>query len=201
MVAEAFAALLKHNFDVIETVQDGRVLIEEAIRNKPGVIVTDVFLPVLNGIDAARQLKGRAEDFKFIFLTMERDPKLAAEAFRAGALGYVSKDSAAHELIHAIEEALHSRSYVTPLVSKDTLDQILNTPHRNRSIEPQLTRRQREVLQLIAEGRTMKEVADILRISTRTAETHKYETMDVLNVHTTAELTQWAIRIGLVSIM
>jgi DNA-binding NarL/FixJ family response regulator len=200
MVAEAFATLLKKSFDVVGTTQDGRALVEEAIRLKPDVIVTDIFLPLLNGIDAARQLRDRGGKSKLVFLTMHADPGLAAEVFRGGATGYVSKDSGVEELIHAIQEAAHGRAYVTPLIAKEMIGVLLKANHGRSGLEPQLTPRQREVLQLIGEGHSMKEIADILNISTRTAETHKYETMEALNVQTTAELIHWSIRLRLISI-
>jgi DNA-binding NarL/FixJ family response regulator len=200
MVAEALAALLKDSFELVALVRDGHSLVEEATRLKPDVIVTDVFMPLLNGIDAARQLKNRGVNSKIVFLTMHEDPKIAAEAFRAGGSGYVSKQSSGEELIQAIQDAVQGRAYITPLVAKGMIDVLIEAKTSGSRIEPALTSRQREVLQLVAEGRTMKEIANVLGISVRTAETHKYETMEALGVQTTAELIQWAIRLGLVSI-
>lgn len=200
MVAEALAALLKDSFELVALVEDGYSLIEEAARLKPDVIVTDVFMPLLNGIDAARQLKNRGVQSKVVFLTVHADARIAAEAFRAGAAGFVSKESAGEELIQAIQDAVQGRIYITPLIAGDMIDILIEAKTAAPGIDPTLTPRQREVLQLIGEGRTMKEIANILGISARTAETHKYETMEALGVQTTAELIHWAIRLGLVSI-
>lgn len=200
MVGEALAALLKDSFDVVALVRDGHALIEEATRSKPDVIVTDVFMPLLNGIDAARQLKSRGVDSKLVFLTMQADPKIAAEAFRAGASAFVSKESAGEELVQAIQEAVQGRAYITSLVAKDMIEILVDAKTSPPGMDPSLTSRQREVLQLIAEGRTMKEIGSVLGISVRTAETHKYEMMGALGVQTTAELIHWAIRLKLVSI-
>lgn len=197
LLADALAVLLGRVFHIVETVYDGRTLVQEAIRLRPAIIVSEVFLPLLNGIDAARHLKGKLEHTKFLFLTKQANPRLAAQAFRIGALGFISQDCAGDEFTRAVEQVASGRAYLTPLIAKETIDVLLNTTHGRWSVEPQLTVRQREVLQLIAEGRTTKQVAETLRISPRTAETHKYETMEILGVHTTAELTQWAIRLGL----
>jgi DNA-binding NarL/FixJ family response regulator len=200
LVAEALAALLKNSYDLVGLVGDGHALVEEAARLKPDVIISDVFMPGLNGLDAARQLKSRGVDSKIVFLTVHVEPALAAEAFRAGASGFISKHSAVEELVLAVQEVMGGRVYVTPLVAKGMIDVLIDAKEHASTVKPELTPRQREVLQLVAEGRTMKQVADILGISARTAETHKYEAMEVLGVKTTAELTQWAIRLGLVSI-
>jgi DNA-binding NarL/FixJ family response regulator len=198
MIADALASLLKESFDLVGIVQDGRSLVEEATRLKPEVIVTDVFMPLLNGIDAVRQIKSAGVDSKIVFLTVHTEAKLAAEAFRAGASGFVSKESAGEELIQAIQSVVQGRAYVTPLVEKDMIGLLVEGKSSASLIE--LTPRQRQVLQLVAEGRTMKEIADILGISVRTAETHKYEAMETLGARSTAELIHWAIRLNLVSI-
>lgn len=200
MIADALASLLKESFDLVGIVQDGRSLVEEATRLKPEVIVTDVFMPLLNGIDAVRQIKSAGVDSKIVFLTVHTEAKLAAEAFRAGASGFVSKESAGEELIQAIQSVVQGRAYVTPLVEKDMIGLLVEGKNSTSPIEPELTPRQRQVLQLVGEGRTMKEIADILGISVRTAETHKYEAMETLGAQSTAELIHWAIRLNLVSI-
>ncbi len=200
LFGDALAALLKDSCDVVGLARDGRSLIEESIRLKPDVIVCDIFMPVLNGLDAVQVLKSRGQESKVIFLTAHTDPKLAARAFQAGASGFVSKESAGDELIQAIDNVVHGRAYVTPLVEKDMIEVLIQAKGAVSDIEPALTPRQREVLQLIAEGRTLKEIAEVLRISARTAETHKYEMMQALGVQTTAELVQWAIRLGLISV-
>jgi len=157
-------------------------------------------MPLLNGLDAARQIKREGLGAKIIFLTMHADVPLATEAFRAGASGYLLKHSASQELITAIHEVAKGHSYVTPLITRDVLSFLMDVAREPEQPAIKLTPRQREVLQLVAEGRTMKEIASILDISTRTVEAHKYEMMQTLGVQTTAELIQYAIKIGLVSV-
>jgi DNA-binding NarL/FixJ family response regulator len=199
IVAQGLESLLKDSFTLVGTVRDGRALLEAAARLKPDVIVTDISMPLLNGLDAIRQLKSNGIQAKVVFLTMHADAQLAAEAFRVGASGFVLKQSAGEELIQAINEVMQGRAYLTPLIAKDMITVLMEAKDQGGDAG-KLTPRQREVLQLIAEGRTMKEVAGILNISARTAETHKYEMMEVLGVHTTAELVQCAIRLRLVSV-
>jgi DNA-binding NarL/FixJ family response regulator len=199
IVAQGLELLLKDSFNLVGTVRDGRALLEAAARLKPDVIIADISMPLLNGLDAVRQLKSDGIEAKVIILTMHADPHLAADAFRAGASAFVLKNSAGEELIQAIHEILQGRAYVTPLIAKDMITVLMEAKSEGGS-EAKLTSRQREVLQLVAEGRTMKEVAGILNISARTAETHKYEMMSVLGVRTTAELIQYAIRLRLVSV-
>ena len=200
IVVQGLQLLLKDSFNLVGTVRDGRALLEAAARLKPDIIIADISMPLLNGLDAVRQLKASGIDAKVIILTMHADPHLAADAFRAGASAFVLKDSAGEELILAIGEILQGRAYLTPLIAKDMISVLMDAKSEGGGSEAKLTARQREVLQLIAEGRTMKEVAGVLNISARTAETHKYEMMRVLGVRTTAELTQCAIRLRLVSI-
>jgi DNA-binding NarL/FixJ family response regulator len=199
IVAQGLESLLKESFDFVGTVTDGRALIEAADRLKPDVIVADISMPLLNGLDATRQLKSSGNSAKIVILTMHADPHLATEAFRAGASAFLLKQSAGEELVKAIHEILQGRAYLTPLIAKDMISVLMESKGEPSS-EVKLTPRQREVLQLVAEGRTMKEVANILSISSRTAETHKYETMQVLGVKTTAELVQHAIKLRLVSL-
>jgi DNA-binding NarL/FixJ family response regulator len=199
VVAQGLEALLKDSFDLVGVVHDGRSLLEAADTLRPDVIVTDISMPLLNGLDAIPQIRARRPASKVIILTMHRETQLAVDAFRAGASGYLLKVSPAEELITAIQQVAQGRAYVTSLLSKDLITLLLEAgrpPHPGQS---PLTARQREVLQLIAEGRTMKEVATILNISPRTAESHKYETMQALGVRTTAELIQCAIRLKLVA--
>jgi DNA-binding NarL/FixJ family response regulator len=199
LVVDALAALLKDSFDLVGTVQDGRALVEEATRLRPEVIVTDVFMPLLNGIDAARQIRARGVHSKIVFLTVHTDAKLAAEAFRAGATGFVSKESAGEELIIAIRDASQNRAYITPLIAKEMINVFIDTQNGETGRDPRLTQRQREVLQLIAEGKTIKQISTILQISARTAETHKYEAMESLGAANTAELIRWAVKLQIVS--
>ncbi len=200
IVAEGLKSILEGEFDLIGIVPDGRSLVETAKQLKPDVIVTDISMPLLNGLDAVRQIKREGLPAKIIFLTMHTDIPLATEAFRAGASGYLLKQSASQELITAIHEVVKGHSYVTPLITRDVLSFLLEVSHESEQQTAKLTPRQREVLQLIAEGRTMKEIASILDISTRTVEAHKYEMMQTLGVQTTAELIQYAIKIGLVQV-
>lgn len=200
IVAEGLRSLLEDEFEFVGTVGDGRALLDAARNLKPDVIVADISMPLLNGLDAARQLKRDGVTAKIVFLTMHAEAQLAAEAFRAGASGYLLKSSAGEELIAAIHEVVKGRAYVTPLITKDVLSFLMGAARQPDQPAVKLTPRQREVLQLIAEGRTMKEVASILNISARTVESHKYEMMEALGVQTNAELVQYAIKIGLVSV-
>jgi DNA-binding NarL/FixJ family response regulator len=199
IVAEGLRSLLEGEFELVGVVNDGRALVKAAQELRPDVIVADISMPLLNGLDAARRLKREGAASKIIFLTMHSEAQLAAEAFRAGASGYLLKSSAGEELIIAIHEVVKGRAYVTPLITKDVLSFLMDASNHPESAV-KVTPRQREVLQLIAEGRTMKEIASILNISTRTVETHKYEMMEALGVQTNAELVQYAIKIGMVSI-
>jgi DNA-binding NarL/FixJ family response regulator len=167
--------------------------LEAAPRLKPDVVVLDVTMPRLNGLDAGRQLKEKMRSVRLVFLTMNEDPQVAAEAFRIGASGYLLKRSALSELPLAIREVLNNRYYVTPLLTKGLVGSLMHAAEQpTRALS--LTARQREVLQLLAEGKSMKEVATILRVSARTVAFHKYRIMERLDIKTTAELIQFAIR-------
>ena len=194
MLLDAFRALLEPEFEVVGTATDGRMLIEEFSRLKPDVVVIDVGMPMLNGLDAGRQLKSLQRSVKLIYLTMNPEPDLAREALRLGASGYVLKSSAASELKQAIQEALKGRSYITPLITQDVVGLLLEPQSRPH----ELTARQREVLQLLAEGRSMKEVASILDVTPRTVAFHKYRMMEQLHLKTSAELVQYAVKHGIV---
>jgi DNA-binding NarL/FixJ family response regulator len=196
IVAEGLATLLKGHFDLLGTVGDGNELIDAARKLRPDVIVADISMPVVSGLEALRRLKTTKSDAKIIFLTMHADAQLATEAFRAGASGYVLKQSAGEELIAAIQEVLRGRTYLTPLITKNVIATLTESVPQSAV---KLTTRQREVLRLIAEGRRMKEIGAILELSTRTVETHKYEMMRALGVESTAELVRYAIQIGLVA--
>ncbi|MGH9846028.1 MAG: response regulator [Blastocatellia bacterium] len=200
IVAEGLRSLLEDDFDLVGTVNDGRALLKAAHELRPDVIVVDISMPLLNGLDAVRQLKRDGVPAKIVFLTMHAEAQMATEAFRAGASGYLLKQSAGEELITAIHEVVKGRSYVTPLITKDVLSFLMDVARNADRPSVRLTPRQREVLQLIAEGRAMKEIASILNISARTVESHKYEMMETLGVESTPELVQYAIKIGLVSV-
>jgi DNA-binding NarL/FixJ family response regulator len=195
MLLEAFKALLEPDFEIVGTVTDGRTLLDEFARLHPDVVLLDVAMPLLNGLDAGRQLKAQRRSVKLIYLTMNPDPDLAGEALRLGASGYVLKSSAAQELKQAIVEALRGRSYITPLITRDVVGSLLE--HRGTGHE--LTGRQREVLQLLAEGKSMKEVAAILDLTPRTVAFHKYRMMEQLRLKTSAELVKFAVRAGVVA--
>jgi DNA-binding NarL/FixJ family response regulator len=198
LLLDAFAKLLEPECDVVGTVADGRALLAAAEELKPDVVVLDIAMPLLNGLDAGRQLMKALPDVKLIFLTMNQDPAIAAEAFRAGASGYLLKTSAGSELVKAIEEAMSGRSYVTPLITQDLVEVLMLGP-KQRKGAADLTPRQREVLQLLAEGRSMKEAAQILKVTARTIAFHKYRMMDRFRLKSNAELIQFAIRQGVVS--
>jgi DNA-binding NarL/FixJ family response regulator len=193
LLREAFTQLLEPHCDVVGAVADGRALLAAAPELRPDIVVLDIAMPLLNGIDAARQLKGLMPEVKLIFLTVSEDPDLAAEAFRAGASGYLLKNSAASELFKAIQEVSQGHSYVTPLATRGLVGSLIREPRPARGAKP-LSTRQREVLQLLAEGRSMKEVARILAITPRTVAFHKYRIMEDLGIKTGAELVQYAIK-------
>ena len=194
ILLEAFKALLEPAFDIVGIVTDGRTLLEEFTRLNPDVVLLDVAMPLLNGLDAGRQLKAQRRSVKLIYLTMNPDPDLASEALRLGASGYVLKSSAVQELKQAIEEALRGRSYITPLITRDVVGSLI----QQRSSRPELTVRQREVLQLLAEGKSMKEVGAILDLTPRTVAFHKYKMMEQLHLKTSAELVKFAVQQGMV---
>lgn len=199
LLREAFVKLLEPDCDVVGAVADGRALLEAAAQLRPDVVVLDIAMPQLNGLDAARQLQHSMPGVKVIFLTVNEDPDLAAEAFRAGGSAFLLKNSAASELLQAIQDVSQGRSYVTPLATRDMLDTLLRPPG-SAGAGHELSSRQREVLQLLAEGRTMKEIADVLKITARTVAFHKYSMMQELGIKTTAELIQYAIKKRIVSL-
>jgi len=185
----AFEKLLAADCAIVGQVSDGRALVAAAEQLKPDVIVLDISMPVLNGLEAARQIKKKLANVKLVFLTMNEDADLAAEAFRAGASAYLLKRSATSELPAAIREVMQGRSYITPLVADGLVGSLMHdaAPH-------ELTPRQREVLQLLAEGRSMKEVGSVLNLTPRTVAFHKYRMMEQLKVKSTAELIQYAVK-------
>ncbi len=188
----AFEKLLSGEYDIVGQVSDGRALVDAADRLKPDLIVLDISMPFLNGLEAARQIKQKNRGAKLVFLTMNEDTDLAAEAFKAGASGYLLKRSAASELLTALREVLQGRSYVTPLITEGLVGSLLQGADRAPSRE--LTPRQREVLQLLAEGHSMKEVGSLLNLTPRTVAFHKYRMMEQLKVKSTAELVQYAVK-------
>jgi DNA-binding NarL/FixJ family response regulator len=197
MFSQGLQSLLEDEFDLVGAVADGEALVEAAGRLNPDVIVVDISMPVMNGFDAVRQIKKQGITAKIVFLTMHADDRLLAEAFRCGGTGYVLKQSAGEELIACIGKVLAGHKYVTPLIATEWAEDVSKRAQETQKLT--LTPRQREVLQLVIEGCTMKEIATRLGISIRTAESHKYEMMEGLGVQTTAELIQYAVKLGLTS--
>ena len=193
LVAEACKRLLEPEFDVVAIVNDGRALMGAAIDFRPDVLVVDVAMPLLNGLDAGEQAKHAVPEAKVIYLTMNASPEVAAEAFRRGASGYLPKSAAASELITAVQEVLKGKSYLSPLITKDTVDFLLRKK-KSRAERPPITKRQKEVLQLLAEGFSMKEVAHILKLKPGTVAFHKYRIMTTLGIKTNADLLRYALR-------
>ena len=200
LVAELCKRLLETEFDVVGVVVDGRALVRAAGELRPDVIVLDIAMPVLNGLDAGQQIKKSLPAVKLVYLTMNPDVEVAAEAFRRGAHGYLLKTCAAGELVLGVREVLRGKSYMSPALSRDTVNFLRRQGKNLIQEDDRLTERQREVLQLLAEGKVMKEVADILSMSTRTVAFHKYRMMEVLGAKSNAELVRYAIRNHMVSI-
>lgn len=199
MFVEALQKVLEPEFELVGSVGDGRALLDAASRLAPDVILLDLSMPLLNGIDAAQLLRRLVPDTKVVFLSMHGDPTYVTEAFRAGASGYVLKRASAAELIQAIRAALRGQLYVSPLLAKGILDPFLHQRTSPASAQATLTIRQREVLQLVAEGRSFKEISSILCISVKTVEFHKARIGKQLGLHTKADLTKYAMTHGLVS--
>lgn len=195
ILVEAFRKLLEPHCEVVGTVADGRALLESAGQLNPDVVVVDIGMPLMNGLEAGLRLKQQIPRVRLIFLTMNEDPDLATEAMRCGASGYLLKSSAAAELVRAIQLAVKGKSYVTPQIARRMQKASTNTPHPSpRHSANSLTPRQREVVGLLAEGKSMKEVASVLNVTPRTVAFHKYRVMRELNLRTTADLIQFAIK-------
>jgi DNA-binding NarL/FixJ family response regulator len=194
LVAEACKQLLEPEYNVVATVGDGRTLVHLATSLRPQVVIIDISMPLLNGLDAGRQIKKVLHSAKLVYLTMNQDADLAAEAFRCGAAAYLLKTCAASELKIAIQEVLKGKSYLSPAIAKGTVTFLLNRAPAGAEVAKPLTSRQREVLQLLAEGKSMKEVGSVLNLATRTVAFHKYRIMKVLDVHSDAELVRYAIK-------
>jgi len=192
LIVDAFRKLLEPEFKVVGAVSDGYALLEQAVKLKPDVVILDLNMPLLNGLDAGRELKRLLPQTKLIVLTVSEDFEIAAEALRNWASGYLLKRSAGPELAKAISSVLKGKSYVTPKVAQHLLDEFIRDPrpHHTRMLTP----RQREVLQLLAEGRTMKEVGVVLHVATRTVAFHKYRIMEQFNLKSNADLVRFAIK-------
>jgi DNA-binding NarL/FixJ family response regulator len=196
LVLEGFRRILEGHYELVGTVGDGRALLEAAKTMQPDIVILDVSMPLLNGIDAAAQLKKICPKAKIIIVTMHADTDYVRSAFEAGASAYVLKRSAVDELEQAIRAVIEGHSYITPLITKELVDVFLATGSEKSG---GLTPRQREVLQHLAEGRTAKEIANLLNITSRTVEFHKGQIMDHLNLRTTADLIKYALTHGIVS--
>lgn len=205
LVAEGIQKLLEPEFELVGIVADGRSLVAAASKLQPDIAVVDISLPLLNGLDASRQVKKAHPDIKIIILTMHSEPNFVTQAFRVGVSGYVLKQSVGSELVQAIREVLKGRTFVSPMVTQSLVDQAVNPTSSTSAAEPNgfaqsLSSRQREVLQLVAEGKATKEIASILNVSIKTVEFHKTRIMKELRLRTAAELTKYAISAGLTSI-
>jgi DNA-binding NarL/FixJ family response regulator len=194
--SDALRVYLEKNFDIVGVVSNGRTLVDEAIRIKPDVIIVDVGMPLLNGLDAARRIKELARKIKFVFLTMQDDPNLAAAALELGPVAFVLKHSAGPELLEAINEVMHGHSYLTPkLRATDWVE----AKARARQFSKDLTPRQRDIVQLLAEGRPMKEIAGFLQLSEKTVEFHKHHIMVAFNLKNNPDLVLFALNQGLIA--
>lgn len=192
LLAEACKNLLEPEFEVVGVVDNGRALLKLATELKPEVVILDIAMPQLNGLDAGEQIKHLLPTTRLVYMTMNMSPEVAAEAFRRGASGYVVKSSAAAELIVAVRRALKSESYLSPLITRETVDYLLRSGHSYNE-EQRITRRQSEVLQLLAEGMSMKEIASVLNVKPGTVAFHKYKIMERLGLRTNAELLRYAM--------
>jgi DNA-binding NarL/FixJ family response regulator len=198
MVAEGLKALLTAEFDLAGVVEDGRALVEAAQILRPDVIVSDITMPHLNGIDAWTQIKKTNPNAKIVFLTMHPDAAYARRALEAGASGFILKHSTPQELVLAVRAALEGRTFITPALAAEVLQSFRESPKAKDPVAA-LTARQREVLQLLAEGKSSKEIGSLLSISARTVEFHKYQMMETLGTENSAELIGFAIKHGLVA--
>lgn len=198
LLLDAFSNLLEPKFEVVGTATDGRQMLKMVSKLRPDVVVMDISMPNFNGFDAGEKLKKTLPDIKLLFLTVNEDPDMVAEAFRIGANGYLLKSSAASELFQAIDTVLKGGNYVTPKITQGMVSAFIKKPG-GQKVHGELTIRQREVLQLLAEGNTMKEVAAVLNITPRTVAFHKYQIMGNLDIKSNSELIQYAVKHGLVS--
>lgn len=190
VVAEGLARLIGDVADLVGLAGDGQQLVDEARRLRPDIVVADISMPGMSGLDAMRQLRAEHSPARFIFLTIHAEARLAAEAMRSGASGYLLKQAAGHELLTAIEAVMNGRTYLTPLITGDVLRSLAH----EESPQAELTLRQREVLRLLAEGKRMKEIATALDISVRTVENHKAQLHRILRLESTADLVRFALR-------
>jgi len=198
LLLDAFSKLLEPKYDIVGTATDGRMMLKMVSKLAPDLVLMDIAMPNLNGFDAGEKLKKILPDVKLVFLTVNEDPDMVTEAFRIGASGYLLKSSAASELFQAIDAVLNSKNYVSPKIAESMAGAFIKNPHAQK-VHGDLSLRQREVLQLLAEGNTMKQVAAVLNITPRTVAFHKYQIMETLDVKTNSELIQYAVKHGFVS--
>ena len=198
MFCEGLRSILEPHFEVVGIAENGQELVTTAERLQPDVVVADVSMPLLNGIGAARKLQKMKRPPKIVFLTMHADATYATEAFRAGASGYVLKSSPASEIVTAIQESIQGRTHISAVVAGGVLGGLMESRTDQKERAAELTPRQKEILQLIAEGKSPKEIAVVLNVSPRTVEFHKYRIMEATGVRTIAELTRYAVNHGIV---
>ena len=198
-VLEGFKKLLDEHGELVGSVEDGRALLKAAVELQPSLIVLDISMPLLNGIEAAKKLKKQLPGVKLIFVTMHADTAYINEAFKAGASGYLLKRSAATELVQAVQSVMNDNFYITPLIANDFVSLILKPGQSRLPTIDDLTARQREILQLVAEGFSAKEIAEQLKLSHRTVEFHKVKIMEQLQLHTVADLVKYAIAHGVIT--
>ena len=194
LIAELCKHLLEKDFDVVGVVSDGYALLRAAAELKPDVIVLDIAMPILNGLEAGRRIKKTLPTIKLVYLTMSPDADVAAEAFTAGASGYLLKTCASSEIVLAVRHALRGKTYLSQGISRDVIDSLHWQRNELVNADERLTDRQREVLQLLAEGKSMKEIGSVLRVSTRTVAYHKYRIMEILGTRNNSELVKYAVR-------
>jgi len=199
VVRQGLQLILQEHFDIVGTVRDGRAVVRESLRLAPDVVVIDISMPILNGIEATRQLQQQAPWIKVVVFTMHSDATYAAELLQAGASAYVLKNAPIDEITTAMQRVLAGEKYVTPQVAKEILPVLQNKAREASRPINRLTGREREVLQLLAEGRASKQIADVLCVSPRTVEFHKYKMMGKLGLHSTADLTRYAMKHGIIS--
>jgi DNA-binding NarL/FixJ family response regulator len=192
LLADACKSMLEPEFHVIGIVTDGRALVKAALEQKPDIVLLDISMPLLNGLDAGEQIKQKLPNTKLVFMTMNLRPDIAADAFRRGASGYVLKQAAADELLSAMRKVLRGESYLSSLVARETVNYLLQNAKANK--EKEITKRQSEILQLLAEGNSMKQVAAVLDLKPGTVAFHKYRMMETLGIKTNAELLEYAIK-------
>ena len=198
ILTDVLANVLRKDFELVGTAHDGKMMVELTRKLRPDVLIADISMPLLNGIDAARIIHKEVPSTRIVFITMHSDAPIVEEAFNAGAAGFLVKLSNIEELLEAVHTVARGETYITPIVAGDVISKLITNRSHEKVAETELTSRQRQMLQLLAEGKTMKEAAAVMNISTRTVESHKYEIMHKLGVETTAALIRYAVKIKLV---